>query len=80
LQGITLSDDQKAQMRTLRKQYRTAHPAGSAADPQGMQALRASMLGILTGDQQAQYQQNLAGMRARHRTPGTAPSPAPPTK
>lgn len=64
LHGITLSDAQKAQIKTLMQQYHSAHPKGSAPDPAARQALDAQVRAVLTPAQQAQFDQNLQNMKA----------------
>ena len=81
LRGVALTDAQKQQIQTLVQQYGQDHPAGSARDPQAAKALRASLLNVLTPDQQATYLQNLAKFRKRHKAAGAGdeglPSPTP---
>jgi Spy/CpxP family protein refolding chaperone len=82
MHGITLSDAQRQQIRTLVQHYRQDHPQGSPRDPQAAKALRASMLSVLTPDQQAQYLQNLSTMRKHRRAqegaaPQVSPTPSP---
>lgn len=64
LHGITLSDAQKAQIKTLMQQYHSAHPKGSAPDPAARQALDAQIRNLLTPAQQAQFDQNIQAARA----------------
>ncbi|HEY8313498.1 MAG TPA: hypothetical protein VIG51_04925 [Candidatus Baltobacteraceae bacterium] len=75
MRGITLSTQQKTQLKAIRTSYRQAHPKGSARDPQAMQQMRTQMLNVLTPAQRTQYQQNL--QQQRQERPATAPSPNP---
>jgi Spy/CpxP family protein refolding chaperone len=62
MRGITLSDQQKSQIKTLVEQFRQGHPSGTAIDPQSRQELQQQILKVLTPQQQTQYQQNLQQM------------------
>lgn len=69
MRGVTLSDQQKSQMKQVMQQFRQAHPRGSlktaAERKQAHQQLRAQMMNILTPQQRTQVQQNMQQMRAR---------------
>jgi Spy/CpxP family protein refolding chaperone len=65
MRGITLSDQQKSQIKALVEQFRQGHASGTAIDPQARQELQQQILKILTPQQQAQYQQNLQQVRHR---------------
>jgi len=67
MNGITLTDPQKQQIQTLRQQYAQDHPAGSTHDPTAAKAFRASLLNVLTPDQQTQYLKNLDTLRKQRR-------------
>ncbi len=84
MRGISLSDQQKAQIKQLMTQYRQAHPKGSSPDRQARRQLHEQVLGVLTPQQRTQFNANLAQMRAQRRAqtstqPGGpfAPSPTP---
>jgi Spy/CpxP family protein refolding chaperone len=62
LRGIDLTDQQRAQIARSMQQYRSAHPGGSAFDPQARQQLHQQLLSVLTPQQQAQFKRNLAQM------------------
>ncbi|HEV7179892.1 MAG TPA: hypothetical protein VGN11_08470, partial [Candidatus Baltobacteraceae bacterium] len=53
--------DQKSKIEALTAQFRAAHPAGSARDPQAMATLRQQINAVLT----PQQQQQLVQMRGR---------------
>jgi Spy/CpxP family protein refolding chaperone len=80
LRGIKLSADQKAQFKAIRAKY---HPqfkeARQANDRATMRSLRKQMItesrGVLTPDQQKQFDGNLAALKARRKA-APAPSPA----
>jgi Spy/CpxP family protein refolding chaperone len=59
MRGIRLSPQQRAQIRSIRAQFRAAHPCGSHPDAQARAALHQQILGVLTPAQQAQYEANL---------------------
>jgi Spy/CpxP family protein refolding chaperone len=67
MNGITLTDAQKQQLQTLQQQYAQGHPAGSTPDPAAAKTFRASLLNVLTPDQQTQYLKNLDTLRKQHR-------------
>jgi Spy/CpxP family protein refolding chaperone len=75
MKGIALSDAQKQQIQSLVQQYSQDHPAGSPRDKDAAKALRASLLNVLTPDQQTQYLSNLATMRKHHKDETTTPAP-----
>jgi len=74
LRGITLSDQQRAQIQALMAQYRQAHPRGSQPDPQARRQLVQSVLNVLTPAQRAQYNANIAQLRSQR---GAGPFPTP---
>ena len=51
---LNLSDQQRAQIRSLVQTFRTAHPRGSAPDPQARAELRAQIRAVLTPEQRIQ--------------------------
>jgi Spy/CpxP family protein refolding chaperone len=77
MRGITLSDQQKSQIKTLVEQFRQAHASGTAIDPQARQELQQQILKVLTPQQQAQYQQNLQQMHKGFDQPNAAHHAAP---
>ena len=78
LRSVGLSDQQKTQIQQLVAQYRQAHPAGSARDPQARKQLRDQILGVLTPQQQTELKAKLAQLRAQRRaTLVPQPSPTP---
>lgn len=64
---LGLSDPQKAQIKTLVRQYRAQHPKGAAPDKAARKALREQVLTVLTP---AQREQLLARL---HATPAPLP-------
>lgn len=54
---LNLSADQRSKIEALLTQFRSAHPKGSARDPQAMAGLRQQINAILTPAQQQQLQQ-----------------------
>ena len=79
LRGVNLSDQQKAQIKQLVTQYRQAHPKGSAPDRAGRQQLRTEILNVLTPQQRAQFDANIARMRAERRNQPAPQGPFAPT-
>ncbi len=76
--GANLSDQQKQQITQLISQYRQAHPAGSAPDPEARKALRTSIKNVLTPAQQTQLRANASMMRERGTsTPQPVPAASP---
>jgi Spy/CpxP family protein refolding chaperone len=81
LRGITLSADQKAQFKAIHAKY---HPqfkeARAANDRQTMRQLRHQMIsearGVLTPDQQKQFDSNLAALKARRKAASQQPAPS----
>lgn len=59
MRGLNLSADQQARIKALATQYHQAHPKGSAPDPQAREAFHASILSVLTTQQQTQLKANL---------------------
>jgi Spy/CpxP family protein refolding chaperone len=66
LQGVNLTDQQKAQIRQLMTNYRQAHPQGSQPDPQARKQLHEQIMSILTPAQQAQVRANMERMHSEH--------------
>ncbi|HLI96584.1 MAG TPA: hypothetical protein VKT72_10930 [Candidatus Baltobacteraceae bacterium] len=60
MRGIKLTPQQRSEIRTIREQFRAAHPCGSHPSAQARAALHQQILGVLTPAQQAQYQANLS--------------------
>lgn len=56
--ALNLTDDQRSQIHQLIAQYRQAHPAGSAPDPQAREQLHQKILEVLTPDQRSTLQLN----------------------
>jgi Spy/CpxP family protein refolding chaperone len=77
LEGINLSDQQKAKVGQVMQQYRQSHPPGSSPDPQARRQLRQQILDVLTPSQQAQYQQNLQRLRSQYEHPNPTGSTKP---
>ena len=75
LAGITLSDDQKAQLKKLRDDFRAAHANGVRPDRDAMKQLREQMLGVLTPDQRTQYDANVKAYRDAHPRPAPTATP-----
>lgn len=76
--GVSLSDQQRAQIKSAMTQFHQAHPKGSAPDRAARKALHQQIMSILTPAQQAQVKANMARMRARHHRNANAvfaPSP-----
>lgn len=77
LRGITLTDQQKQQLKDAAAQMRQSN---QTADPQtrraNAQKFRSTVEGILTPAQRTQFEQNLQQMRQRHARRGAAPAPA----
>jgi Spy/CpxP family protein refolding chaperone len=86
LRGITLSADQKSQFKAIRAKYQPQFKdARQANDRATMRQLRHQMMsearGVLTPDQQKQFDSNLAALKAHRKAaaqqaPAPAPSPA----
>ncbi len=68
LHSLNLSDQQKAQIKTMVQQYRQQHPQGSAPDHQARKALREQIMGVLTPAQKEK-------LRAEMKQPLPAPTP-----
>lgn len=80
LRGVTLTAQQKTQIKQLVSQYRQAHPEGSQPDPQAHKQLQDSIFHVLTPAQQAQVKANMAQMHNGHhpdRDDTSAPAPQP---
>jgi len=79
LQGITLTADQQAKVDSIQKDYQAKMPAftpgempDSASRAQRMELMRQQNMairGVLTPDQQAIFDKNVADMNARMRRP-----------
>jgi Spy/CpxP family protein refolding chaperone len=85
LRGITLSADQQQRIDTIRTRYRAQMEQmrqQSGGDRTQMRATmekqQAEIRGVLTTDQQVQFDQNVAEMRARAQQGGGRPGGAPP--
>lgn len=76
-EGVTLTPQQKTQIQQLVTQYRQAHPAGSAPDPQARKTFQEQIMNLLTPEQQAQVKSNMEKMHAHHRHDANEVSPAP---
>ena len=66
---LNLTDQQKAQLKQIRQQFRQSHPEGQRPDPQAMQQLRQQMMNVLTPQQREKLQTEMQQMRqnrARH--------------
>jgi Spy/CpxP family protein refolding chaperone len=61
MRGIRLTPQQRAQIRTIREQFRAAHPCGSHVTAQERNALHQQVLSVLTPAQRMQYQANMSG-------------------
>ncbi|HEX5275219.1 MAG TPA: hypothetical protein VFW34_08080 [Candidatus Rubrimentiphilum sp.] len=85
LKDLNLTSQQQTQIDQIRRQYRQAHPKGSARDPQAMKEMRDKMMAVLTPAQQAQLKADMQKRRAeygqgRHRNERNSfpqPSPSP---
>jgi Spy/CpxP family protein refolding chaperone len=81
--GITLSSDQKTQLKAIRAKYGPQiKQARQANDRQTAHQLRGQMVsearGVLTPDQQQKFDANLAALKQRHKSaPTAAPAPSP---
>ena len=85
LQGITLTADQQSQIQAIRDRHRgemqglnpRENPDDRAKMMQNMQAQMAEIRAVLTADQQAQFDKNVAAMRQRMQERGGPGSPPP---
>ena len=77
LHGVNLSDQQKAQIKTLITSYHQAHPQGSQPDPQARKALHDQIMAVLTPSQQAQVKANIERMRDHRERHDTNATPLP---
>ena len=75
MQGLNLTADQQAKIKTLMDQFHAAHPKGSPRDPQAAKALHEQLMAVLTPTQQAQLKTNMQAMRAGG-APGERPDGA----
>jgi Spy/CpxP family protein refolding chaperone len=80
MRGITLSGDQQARIDQIRASYRSQMEQARASGSVDRPAMRAMMekqqgdiRGILTTEQQEQFDKNIADMRARMRQGGGRP-------
>jgi opacity protein-like surface antigen len=82
LAGINLSSQQQQQVQHLLDDFAARHPAGSPRDSEGARVLHEQILGVLTPQQQAQYQQEIQARRAQEqqRRPQQQVQPAPPLR
>ena len=79
--GITLTNDQRTQLKAIRAKYGPQFKAAREAnDKDTMHQLRGQMIGeargVLTPDQQKQFDTNRAALKARHKTTPAAAAPA----
>ncbi|MDQ6929661.1 MAG: hypothetical protein M3126_03210 [Candidatus Eremiobacteraeota bacterium] len=58
MRGLNLSADQQARIKAFATQYHQAHPKGSTPDPQARDAFHASIMNVLTAQQQTQFKAN----------------------
>lgn len=69
LQGVDLSDSQRAQIKQIVQNFRQSHPEDGTTDPQARRQAREQLMkqimGVLTPQQRTQVQQNLQQMRQR---------------
>jgi len=66
MRSLNLSTQQKSQIQQLMRQFRQAHPRGSAPDPQARKDLRTKVMAVLTPAQQQQLKADQA-KRKSHR-------------
>lgn len=78
MEGVTLTPDQHAKMKTLMDQFHQAHPEGSPPDPAARKQLHQQMMAILTPAQQAQVKANMAKMKSEHPMGPDGPGPGGP--
>ncbi|HVR45736.1 MAG TPA: hypothetical protein VMT95_03725 [Candidatus Binatia bacterium] len=64
LSHLNLSNDQQQRVQSMIDQYSQAHPEGSAVDPNARRELRRQIMGVLSSDQQNQFQQEMRARRA----------------
>jgi Spy/CpxP family protein refolding chaperone len=64
LSRLNLSNDQQQRIQSMIDQYSQAHPEGSAVDPNARRELRRQIMGVLSSDQQNQFQQAMRAHRA----------------
>jgi Spy/CpxP family protein refolding chaperone len=83
LRGVTLSDQQKTQIRQIMQNFRRQHQQAAQADRQAWQQQREQMrqqiMNVLTPQQRTQVQQNIQQMqqqRRERREDGAAPQPS----
>jgi len=67
LRALNLTSTQHQQIMQLMQQYHQAHPRGSAHDAAAEKQLHASILNVLTPQQQAQFRSQMTAMRAKER-------------
>jgi len=83
--GITLTENQRTQLRAIQAKYKPQfHSAREANDRATMHQLRDQMVGeargVLTPDQQTQFDANRAALKQHHKKQSApAPTPAPST-
>ena len=81
LKDLNLTPQQQTQIEQIRRQFRHAHPKGSARDPQAMKDMRDKIMAVLTPAQQAQLKGDMQKRRAEFgrngRTGFPQPSPSP---
>jgi len=76
LRTLSLTQQQKAQIKTLLGDYRTAHPKGSQPDPTARKQLRDRIFAILTPQQRSTLRTEMQSWKQR-RPEWNQPSPTP---
>jgi Spy/CpxP family protein refolding chaperone len=67
LSHLNLSNDQQQRIQSMIDQYSQSHPEGSPFDPNANRDLRNQIMGVLSSDQQNQFQQEMRAHRAAMR-------------
>ncbi|HEY4434278.1 MAG TPA: hypothetical protein VGM99_07725 [Candidatus Cybelea sp.] len=62
---LNLSGDQQQRIQSMVDQYSQSHPAGSPIDRNASKELHRQIMGVLSSDQQGQYQQERQAHRAQ---------------
>ncbi|HEY1882607.1 MAG TPA: hypothetical protein VGG51_06155 [Candidatus Cybelea sp.] len=62
---LNLSGDQQQRIQSMVDQYSQSHPAGSPVDRNATKELHRQIMGVLSSDQQGQYQQERQAHRAQ---------------
>lgn len=65
IRRLGVSHTQMTQMREILRQFRQAHPKGSAPDPAARKLMRKQLLAVLTPAQRAQLRSELRARRMR---------------